>query len=107
MCKAIPIFSALILSAGIAAGCSPALVEVKGAAACAPPAPFAFASPVPAPDLPAVSGTQCPGYALCLDQVDRDAMFDGIRALENDTLYMRDFYRGQINAYQAELKKQR
>lgn len=95
----------------VCTACSPSLISVKGgpalpvaqASACVPPPPFAFATPDPAPKLPLVKGDACAGYALCLDQKNRAALFSGIQVLENDGIYMRDFYKGQIAAYRKSL----
>lgn len=117
--RATMMYSALALSL-IISGCSPSLISVKGSPA-APSAesspafscgrlrrsrartcaPFSFATPNPEPALPVVKGDQCPGYALCLDERNRAALFAGIDALENDGVYMRDFYQGQIATYLA------
>ncbi|MGO9606889.1 MAG: hypothetical protein ACLQAT_26445 [Candidatus Binataceae bacterium] len=113
--RAMMMYSALVLSL-IVSGCAPSLISVKArsplarsvagegtgeGSATAACAPFSFAIPDPAPTLPLVKGDKCAGYALCLDEKNRAALFAGMDALENDGVYMRDLYQRQIAAYVA------
>src|SRR5882724_2819210 len=110
------IFSAaLIFSVSLVAGCSLFKVDVSTPAALpeisapapapAPPAEhcahFAFARPRPKPSLPSVISIACGSYAACLDDDKYRNLAEKIRVLEADDNYLRNFYTGQLKAYDA------